>query len=89
MKMIVVISAVVVLVLLLRVLTTRGETLRAKPTYASPGPLTDDSVRELVLLGRKIEAIKAYRTLHGVDLKDAKHAVERLAETLPSASSAA
>ena len=33
-------------------------------------------------LGHKIEAINAYRAIHGVGLKDAKEAVERLAKRL-------
>jgi hypothetical protein len=46
-------------------------------------PLTEDSVRKLLMQGRKIQAIKVYRTLHRVDLKAAKEAVERLSENLP------
>jgi ribosomal protein L7/L12 len=42
-------------------------------------------VRELLLRGRKLQAIKLYRRLHGVDLKAAKQAVERLADGLPPA----
>jgi ribosomal protein L7/L12 len=36
--------------------------------------------------GHKIDAIKVYRRLHGVGLKEAKDAVERLAATLPPSS---
>ena len=45
---------------------------------------TDADVDRLILSGRKIEAIKVYRHLHGTDLKDAKQAVENRARTLPS-----
>jgi ribosomal protein L7/L12 len=45
---------------------------------------TDADVDRLILAGRKIEAIKVYRHLHGTDLKDAKQAVEDRARTLPS-----
>ncbi len=47
---------------------------------AAPAP-TDDAMQEvsaLVTAGMKIEAIKAYRKAAGVDLKDAKDAVEAL-----------
>jgi len=40
------------------------------------------AVEELVRRGRKIEAIRRYRELHGVGLKDAKDAVERVEAAL-------
>jgi len=86
MQIVATIAGLVVLVLLLRSLSMRGEGLRADPSRAAGAPLTDDSVRELMLRGSKIEAIKAYRMLHGGGLADAKQAVERLAEQLPSRS---
>jgi ribosomal protein L7/L12 len=79
-----ILAAVVVLALLVRAITARGERLGAGPSSGVPTAPTEDSIRELVLHGRKIDAIKAYRTLHRVGLKDAKQAVERLAERLPS-----
>jgi ribosomal protein L7/L12 len=39
-------------------------------------------VEELVRRGRKIEAIRRYREQHGVGLKDAKDAVDRVEATL-------
>ena len=49
-----------------------------------PGPSTENERSELehqiavhLAQGRKIDAIKAYRRLHGVDLKSAKEAIER------------
>ena len=39
---------------------------------------TDAEVVRLATLGRKIEAIKLYRRLHGTDLKTAKDAVDRM-----------
>ena len=38
-----------------------------------------EAVQDCLLQGRKIEAIKLYRQLTGVGLKDAKDAVERMA----------
>jgi ribosomal protein L7/L12 len=37
-----------------------------------------DEIRRMVLAGNKIEAIKQYRKIHGVGLKEAKDAVEKL-----------
>lgn len=41
-------------------------------------PMND--ILELALNGRKIEAIKRYREVHGVGLKEAKDAVEAMVE---------
>lgn len=53
------------------------------------GPAVDDAgearVREALGGGRKIEAIKTYREVHGVGLKEAKEAVERLVAGDPDA----
>ena len=39
----------------------------------------EDEIRQAACTGRKIEAIKLYRQLHGVGLKEAKNAVEAMA----------
>lgn len=65
----------VVAIALLRVLLRD-----AKPTLdATLLPQTGASIQQLLASGNKIEAIKLYRRIHKVDLKDAKDAVERLA----------
>ncbi|MDA1360126.1 ribosomal protein L7/L12 [Glycomyces luteolus] len=46
--------------------------------YAPPEPDPFGGVRDLVRQGRKIQAIKAYREITGVGLKEAKDAVERM-----------
>jgi Ribosomal protein L7/L12 C-terminal domain len=38
--------------------------------------MTDNEIRELLLAGKKIEAIKQYRQAKGLGLKEAKDAVE-------------
>jgi ribosomal protein L7/L12 len=57
--------------------------LRPQPGRPSPRidgrTATDADVRRLIGVDRKIEAIKLYRQLHGVGLKNAKEAVERIA----------
>ena len=55
----------------------------AAATSAEELPVTEDSVRQALMQGRKIQAIKIYRRLHGVDLREAKDAVEQLALSLP------
>ena len=44
-----------------------------------PEGATDDDIRALAQQGKKIQAIKWYRALHGVGLKEAKEAVEEMA----------
>lgn len=44
---------------------------------------TEEDIPRLLMSGHKIDAIKVYRRLHGVGLKEAKEAVEHLAATLP------
>jgi hypothetical protein len=39
-----------------------------------------DEIRRMALAGNKIEAIKRYRAIYGVGLKEAKDAVEKLLE---------
>ena len=46
---------------------------------APPAPAGHDDVRQLVLQGRKIDAIKLYRERTGVGLKEAKDDVEAMA----------
>ena len=58
------------------------------PSGATPSPSADamQEVSALITAGRKIEAIKVYRNAAGVDLKDAKDAVDaREAEINPGA----
>jgi ribosomal protein L7/L12 len=48
-----------------------------------PGHGSDADVRRLVGLGEKILAIKLYREIHGVELKQAKDAVDRMIKQTP------
>jgi ribosomal protein L7/L12 len=45
---------------------------------APPSQVTDADIERLVTLGRKIDAIKLYRKLHGTDLKTAKDAIDNM-----------
>jgi ribosomal protein L7/L12 len=69
-------------VALLLIASRRGE--RADSSRARSGTVapTPERIDELLRAGQKIEAIKEYRALHGVDLKAAKDAVEARAREL-------
>ena len=58
----------------------KTDDLRQTGLYPPPGRGTDADVERLVALGRKIDAIKLYREVHGTDLKSAKDAVDKIAE---------
>ncbi len=58
----------------------RTDDLRQTGLYPPPGQGSDADVERLVALGRKIDAIKLYREVHGTDLKSAKDAVDKIAE---------
>jgi ribosomal protein L7/L12 len=54
--------------------------------HAPPDPpedASDDDILALARAGRKIDAIRWHRLLHGTDLKDAKAAVEALVRERP------
>jgi hypothetical protein len=65
----------------LALLSRRGEApgTGSRTAIHPPSPARID---ELIRANRKIEAIKAYRALHRVDLKSAKDAVEARARAL-------
>ena len=44
--------------------------------------MTDSEIRELLLAGKKIEAIKQYREASGLGLKESKDAVETIEKEL-------
>jgi ribosomal protein L7/L12 len=57
--------------------TRKVNKLRDEGIYPQAGLETDADVNRLILLGMKVEAIKVFRTVHGVTLRQAKEAVER------------
>ena len=73
--------AAVTAVVCLGLMSRRGERPGSKEARpgAIPSPATID---ELLRGGQKIQAIKYYRELHGVDLKTAKDAVDARAREL-------
>jgi ribosomal protein L7/L12 len=70
-----VVAAVLLAVLVLVVRSRRGETIEMPG--AGLRTSAPRSVEELMLAGRKIEAIKLLRQETGLGLKDAKEEVER------------
>lgn len=54
--------------------------LAGKRVPEAPSDVTDDAIRGLAKAGQKIQAIKWYRSLHGVGLKEAKEAVETMVD---------
>jgi len=69
---------VVVLLLAIAVMRRGGQSRTDIPLNP-----TDADVDRLIMEGRKIDAIKAYRKIHGSDLKDAKDAVDAREKELP------
>ena len=78
-----VVVAVVVLSRIASILRIRQQDQMDYPqglrSDTEPNSGTDDILR-LAQAGNKIEAIKLYREIHGVGLKEAKDAVEKLIE---------
>ena len=70
-------------VLLSRLARAQAARLRAEGLIPKPGEETEEHVDRLLQRGHKIQAIKVYRALHGVGLKEAKEAVERRQGQLP------
>jgi ribosomal protein L7/L12 len=81
MKLIPIIVAIGILLLIL-VLRSSSE-IKSSSDFDIEGPATDADIQRLLQTGRKIDAIKVYRRLHRVGLKEAKDAVDRLAAEMP------
>jgi ribosomal protein L7/L12 len=58
--------------------------LRESGLYPPSGQGTPADVKRLIMEGQKIAAIKLYRQVHGVGLKESREAVERIARDFPS-----
>ena len=68
--------AAIAAIALLAVVSRRGERSGAPRLRSGNAPPSPERIDLLIRSGQKIEAIKAYRMLHRVDLKAAKDAVE-------------
>lgn len=77
-----VLAACVVLWLVDRVFRARTQSLRDSGILPPPGEGTEADVERLLARGRKIDAIKLHREIHGTGLKESKEAVEKLARRM-------
>jgi ribosomal protein L7/L12 len=74
--------AAVAAVLGLGLMSRRGEQAASKGVRPGGTPPSPAAIDNFLRGGQKIQAIKYYRELHGVDLKTAKDAVEARARQL-------
>ena len=74
--------AAVAAVVGLGLMSRRGERPGSKDVRPGDTPPSPAAIDELLRGGQKIQAIKYYRELHGVDLKTAKDAVDARARVL-------
>lgn len=63
-------------VVVLGILVVLGRGSSSGKSYPLPKDTTHEDIRTLAEQGKKIEAIKLYRALHDVGIKEAKDAVE-------------
>ena len=61
-------------------LLIKPKSKQTRKKYISHDAHDDEDIEVLAQSGRKLAAIKAYRKLHGVDLKQAKEAIEAMTE---------
>jgi len=80
-----IIGAIVVFLFLIAAKTNRvDDQLRHEGLYPPAGQEgTTEQIHTLIQKGYKIQAIKLYREMHKVGLKEAKEAVEKLTEQQP------
>ena len=71
---------VIIAALLVLNASSRWRKRHAEYLYPPPGEGTDADVERFITLGRKLTATKLYREIHGVDLKEARKAVEELSK---------
>ncbi|GEM_PF-2916067 len=74
-RILLLVAGAIVVGMMLRKFLDKGETVTLE---ARTVPQSDEGVKELLGRGKKIAAIKLYRQIHNVGLKEAKEAVERL-----------
>jgi len=74
--------AAVAAVALLFIASRRGERTDSSRARLGSAPSSAERIDEFLRARRKIDAIKEYRALHGVDLKSAKEAIEARAREL-------
>ncbi|MBI4500647.1 MAG: hypothetical protein HY700_05750 [Gemmatimonadetes bacterium] len=76
------ILAVVIVIFVIVALRRRRETPPGLEQGGTRPAATRPDIDQLIINGRKIEAIKVYRQLYGGDLQNAKDAIEAREKTL-------
>jgi ribosomal protein L7/L12 len=71
-------AGLIVLFLVLRAISSGGGAKAPIHFDSDTDPPNEELIRQFMDSGQKIQAIKAFRALHGVGLAEAKHAVERM-----------
>lgn len=71
------IAAGIAAVLLLWLIVRSSSQPGPDPSTPAERARLEADLQQAIATGRKIDAIKAHRRLHGTDLKDSKEAVER------------
>ncbi len=81
--------AIIVVALFILDASNKSQRRRARESglYPPTGKGTDADVERLIRHRRKMMAIKLYREIHSVDLKQAKEAVDELAQRVTHRSS--
>jgi len=74
--------AALVAIAVVGLVSRRGERAGSTGPRPSASPPPPPDIDDLLRSGQKIEAIKRYRALHGVDLKTAKDAIDARARAL-------
>jgi len=74
--------AALVAIAIVGLVSRRGERAGSTGPRPSAAPPPPPDIDDLLRSGQKIEAIKRYRALHGVDLKTAKDAIDARARAL-------
>ena len=69
-------------IVLLALVSRRGEAPDSRRLQSGNAPTSPEHIDELLRAGQRIEAIKEYRAVHGVGLKEAKDAIDARAREL-------
>ena len=73
----VLIAVALLFLVLMLIRALRGQAVRTNE-LPPQGGRTEEDIHWLLARDRKIEAIKVYREMHGVGLREAKEAVDRM-----------
>jgi len=72
------VGVVLVIVMIAVYMISSGPRVGKTPEDIPPETMTHEYILQTAKRGKLIQAIKEYRALHGVDLREAKEAVEEM-----------